>query len=211
MNCMVVTGGNAPPGRLLKEIRSKCQYTIAADSGIEVCIRSGIEPDLVIGDFDSLSNRNMLDLVEKERISMHPKDKGHTDTELALLTAYKMDFEKIILAGGGGGRLDHLLGIYSAFMRERVPSEWHTDNESCILIDKEYKGKFTIGKRISFFPVSEGETRMKSLGLKWPLDGLEWRYGSAGISNVTVAESISITMIKGRLLMIYDHHSKDRQ
>jgi len=43
---------------------------------------------------------------------------------------------------------------------------------------------------------------MRSTGLKWPLDGLTWRNGSVGISNVACEEEVTVEMLSGRLIMV---------
>lgn len=66
------------------------------------------------------------------------------------------------------------------------------------------------GKRVSFFPVGRMPCRMRTGGLKWPLDRLEWRIGDFGISNVTVERYIDIEVLQGRLIMMYDLGHEDR-
>jgi thiamine pyrophosphokinase len=43
---------------------------------------------------------------------------------------------------------------------------------------------------------------MHSDGLKWPLDGLTWRHGDVGISNVAIKDEVAIEMLTGRLIMV---------
>jgi thiamine pyrophosphokinase len=55
---------------------------------------------------------------------------------------------------------------------------------------------------IAFFDRSKGICRMKSKGLKWPLDDLIWSRGDMGLSNITTNNSFSIDMIEGKLIMV---------
>ena len=52
---------------------------------------------------------------------------------------------------------------------------------------------------------------MRSEGLHWPLDTLRWETGDFGISNRTDTGEVRITMIEGRLIMVYDLEHEDRQ
>ncbi|MFP3958722.1 MAG: hypothetical protein ACLFUX_01000, partial [Spirochaetaceae bacterium] len=58
------------------------------------------------------------------------------------------------------------------------------------------------GRTVSFFPVGNEECRMRSEGLRWPLDGLVWRHGDVGISNEVVSDTLRVHMISGRLIMV---------
>ena len=55
---------------------------------------------------------------------------------------------------------------------------------------------------VSFFPVGDEICRMGSIGLKWPLDGITWRKGDAGVSNKVVGNRLEIKMISGQLLYV---------
>ncbi len=107
-----------------------------------------------------------------------------------------------ILIGGGGGRLDHLLGIAALFDRFTAPDLWLTHRDEVRLVTGHFKGRGRIGDLLSFFPAGREECRMHSRGLKWPLDGLCWHKGDAGISNLQTAEEFEIFMEQGRLIML---------
>lgn len=80
-------------------------YVIAADRGF-VHLRSiGIEPDCIIGDFDSLLPG---EVIPPDAI-VHPAEKDDTDAALALRHALSLGFTRIIMAGGIGERIDHTL------------------------------------------------------------------------------------------------------
>jgi thiamine pyrophosphokinase len=59
---------------------------IAADGGARHCLKLGIKPQVVIGDFDSLT-RDELATFEKSgtKLIRYPVDKDETDLELALV------------------------------------------------------------------------------------------------------------------------------
>ena len=107
------------------------------------------------------------------------------------------------MIGGGGGRLDHHLGIVALFDREIRPDEWYTQNEGVISIDRSKSFRNLKGKTVSLFPAGTELCRMQSHGLKWPLDNLEWERGSVGISNVVKSDEVTIVPKSGRLLFIY--------
>lgn len=174
----------------------------AADSGLETALSWGIEPELVLGDMDSLSDRSVLQRFEGERVRQYAEEKDYTDTELGLTELFDRGIEDVTIVGGGGGRLDHLLGIVALFDRDMAPRRWYTDKEHVECIDEEYLLRDAEGERVSFFPAGLRRCRMESRGLKWPLDTLSWVKGDAGISNVVVSKKCQIRVTEGRLIMV---------
>lgn len=80
-------------------------YVIAADAGYRQLQRLGVEPDLVIGDFDSLGAAP-----EHPNVRVCPVRKDDTDTLIALRAALEAGMGRILIHGGvGGPRLDHTL------------------------------------------------------------------------------------------------------
>ena len=79
-------------------------YCIAADKGVLQFQSRHIEPDLVVGDFDSLG------FVPKAReLVRHPVEKDDTDMMLAVREGLRREYRDFLLYGGLGGRLDHTL------------------------------------------------------------------------------------------------------
>ncbi|MFP4012289.1 MAG: thiamine diphosphokinase [Spirochaetaceae bacterium] len=199
---LVITGGAGPASDRLNRLGRSVDRVVVADSGLERALEAALEPDLVVGDMDSLSDSRLLERVPAERVRTYRRYKDYTDTEIALEVLYEQGCEDILLAGGGGGRLDHLVGIVSLFDRERHPRVWLTASDEVIAIDTELEYPGLRGRTVSFFPVGNEECRMRSEGLRWPLDGLTWRHGDVGISNEVVSDTLRVDMISGRLIMV---------
>src|SRR5262249_23493975 len=99
----VFAGGPGPPPRI--SIPSGATL-IAADGGLELAADLGLQVDLAVGDFDSVSE-SKLDGVLSDR---HPVAKDATDLELALEAGLRLGPRRLVVVGSAGGRLDHLLG-----------------------------------------------------------------------------------------------------
>lgn len=77
---------------------------IAADGGYKYLIEMGIEPDVLLGDFDS------LEIVPEHRhLIRHSPIKDDTDMALAVAYAKAEGYRRFFLYGGLGGRLDHTI------------------------------------------------------------------------------------------------------
>jgi thiamine pyrophosphokinase len=175
---------------------------VAADSGLEPALAAGLSPDLVVGDMDSLSNVSLLDRFPPSHVLTFPRDKDETDTETGLRIMKERGCGDITLAGGGSGRIDHLLGIAALFERPAPPTRWLTDYEEMRLVAREAEFGGWQGCTVSIFPVGARAARMHSEGLQWPLDGLVFRRGFGGISNRATASRVRISVGVGRLLVI---------
>ena len=104
--CAIISGGEFSP---LEGI-DRAEYVIACDKGYEYAVKSGIKPDLILGDFDSCE----MELPENVIVEKLPKEKDDTDTMAAIHRALGMGFEHILMYCALGGRLDHLLGNIQA-------------------------------------------------------------------------------------------------
>ena len=59
MKVMIVSGGNTPSEKLINQYAEKVDFIIAADKGGECLLKYNIIPDLLIGDFDSMSKESL--------------------------------------------------------------------------------------------------------------------------------------------------------
>jgi thiamine pyrophosphokinase len=199
---LLLLGGEGPPRDLLEPVLSSVVLTIAADSGFDLARKLKILPDLLVGDFDSLEPSKELEDYPEKRIRRYPRDKDETDAELGLQALWDMGIQRTVVAGGGGGRVDHLLALVSLFEREKTPTLWYTAKELIQVVEGAHVVTECKGQTVSFFPLGGSVAGMRSSGLKWPLDGLEWNRGDIGVSNVFTEDPSTISVAQGRLLMV---------
>jgi thiamine pyrophosphokinase len=201
MTGLLLTGGEGPARARLEPHLAAVDVIVAADSGLDLAGRLGLHPDLVVGDMDSLSDARLLEAYSG-RVVRFPSDKDETDTEIGLRLLRERGAGRIILAGGGGGRLAHLAGLLALFERPHPPQVWLTAREQVEVVSGRWGAPVVAGETISFFPLDGQAIIAASRGLKWPLDGLQWGRGDAGISNVATADRVEMDLGAGRLLMI---------
>ncbi len=80
---------------------------IAADAGLLTARRFGVEPAIVLGDFDTLGKTP--DVPDTTELLQTPAEKDDTDTQLAVAVALSRGARQITVVGGLDGRLDHTL------------------------------------------------------------------------------------------------------
>jgi thiamine pyrophosphokinase len=199
---IAVVGGNAPTREKLVPWLGKEPVVVAADSGLDTAHTLGLDPALIVGDMDSISDRALLDRYPRDRVREAAPDKDETDTELALQALAELGARRTMIVGGGGGRLDHVLAILAIFERTPHPVAWLTDRDEVVAVEEQLSVYAADGATISFFPIGNAPCRMSSTGLKWPLDELSWRRGDHGLSNKIVEDTATVRMKRGRLLMV---------
>ncbi len=98
--CVIIAGGD-----VTGEIRiPKNALVICADCGYRHALQQGIEPDVLIGDFDSYTEP----LPEHCKILKHPIEKDETDTMLAVYYGKEQGCQMFNIYGVfGGRRIDH--------------------------------------------------------------------------------------------------------
>lgn len=178
-------------------------FIIAADGGYDLALKANVNPDLLLGDFDSIANKQ----TQKINILEFPKDKDYTDTHLALIEGLKRGYKSFVIIGGIGGRLDHTIANMSLLklLNENNANGFIIDNETKVLYLKN--GFIYIKKEdckiLSVFSYSSVSKGVNLEGVKFPLTNAQITNSfPIGISNEIVQDEAKVSVIKGELLII---------
>jgi thiamine pyrophosphokinase len=215
---MVFTGGEGPSPGIARRLAAEADLVAAADSGLAAAEAAGIRPRWIVGDMDSLNDLSRLSAYPADRVFCHPHEKDYTDTELGLSLLWEKGCDEVWIAGGGGGRVDHLFALRALFERERTPRRWITARDDIWAVDAPgvltsgdlvppgAEGKaapvFAPGTIIAAAPLGNGPWKATSTGLKWPLDNVQWNRGFFGASNEATEEAFSVRVEQGRFMII---------
>lgn len=209
--CLIITGGpldlSFAAAFLEKEAFEK---VIAVDSGLEGVKALGLEPDMIVGDFDSVKPEILEYYRTREHIvwDVRQPEKDETDTELALMKAQAAGCSRIVVLGATGGRLDHMLGnIHLLFpcLQKGIEAYILDPRNRLYLIDGErvFRRGETWGKYISFVPLTEKVAGITLTGFKYPLFQKDIEIGtSLCISNELWEEEGRITFTDGVLIVV---------
>ena len=207
---VIISGGMLDEGFAEKVLEANPEaYIIAVDKGLEYLYNHKIEPQYIVGDFDSIDPK-VIDYYRKETnipIREYNPVKDATDTEIALRLGITLGSKEMILLGATGGRIDHLwanvqtlsvacdAGVNACILDEKNKI-WVT-NKSCVLKKSEAYGPY-----LSVFSL-EGEIYDFSLeGTKWPLNHHDLMpCDSLTVSNQFVDDEVKISFVNGRLLL----------
>lgn len=203
---------------------------IAADRGLEFFLDYLILPDVVIGDFDSLSEdgKNFLEMQNEdipyggmlewklqkgegkvvEVVRLRP-EKDDSDTQSAMNYAIQNGAKEIVILGVIGNRVDHLMANFGLLILAQKQ-----DTEVALADRYNYmklipsgtilKKAEQFGKYVSFFPLRGDVTGLTLEGFKYPLDKYHLTTADSGltVSNEISEEYAKVTYESGTLLMI---------
>ena len=180
---IIVSGGNIQRDfalDFLKKNKTEQTCLIAADRGVEFFMGTDMEPNVAVGDFDSLSAEGaayMETLAHTEIIRLKP-EKDDSDTQSAVNHMISEGSREILIFGATGTRLDHVLanlGLLSMGREKGVhialADQWNyiTLVDSGTVLKKEEQ----FGKYVSFFTVGGDVSGLTLKGFKYPLDGYD--------------------------------------
>ena len=215
MRTLIVTGGNVKKEFLIDTIdKMNFDTIIAVDNGLKILNEINVKPNHIVGDFDTV-NKDILDLyLENSSIKIHKFNpiKDNTDTDIAIRLAIELKSYEIIILGGIGSRIDHILGniqVLKYALDNNIKCEIIDENNEIQLISKTTAlNKYEIDKKyVSLIPLTEKVENINLKGFKYELENGELTIGSSlGISNEIVEEQAIIEFSNGILIMIF---SKD--
>lgn len=216
LHAVVVIGGSPPHADVGDRLPAPAMV-VAADSGVDIALAMGLRVAAVVGDLDSASAAAVIDAeAAGALVERHPADKDATDVELALDWALAHGAGSVTLVSGIGDRLDHLLGALGALADRRfsgVPVDGWVGEAWVGVV---HGGDTLVvsgspGEYVSLVPIGGAAAGVRTTGLRWPLDGDTLTPTSTrGISNELIAESASVALDAGALLVIRPYALRPR-
>jgi thiamine pyrophosphokinase len=205
---IVIVAGGELTAEDLQHIRST-DRVIAVDGGAKGLLQAGMHPQLVVGDFDTLTEDEQQQLQEWQiPFRRLPTEKDLTDTQYAIELALQEQGPLVLLGFCGGARLDHALAnlyLLEAIHREgRAATLYYRQNRL-----RYYKGPAKIPllcesyTYVSVIPVSDKLEGVSNKGLKYPLqDAILYRFDSRGVSNEWIQQQAEITFQRGSCFIV---------
>ena len=200
--CVIIGGAGIRNYQTIWEYLNPDDFNIFCDSGLYHQEMLGIEPHLIVGDFDSYLDPQL----HTETIVL-PREKDDTDTVFAVKEAVKRGFDDFLILGAVGRRLDHTLGNVSILLM------LHRQGKRALLVD-DYSEMEIVSKlpvciddSFSFFSLLNISGTAEGItveGAKYPLrDGAIQCTYQYGISNeVLPGHQAKVSVEKGELLLV---------
>jgi thiamine pyrophosphokinase len=181
-------------------------YVVAADGGAATALAGGWQPDVVVGDLDSIDQRTLAELRRRGiPVETHPRDKNATDGQLAVERALDVEPTSLWLLGFlGGPRLDQALANVLLLSRLTTPAILLEEHNECVLVRPGVPHVWPTepGEVVSLLPLSADVHGVHTAGLRWPLTEARLLLGDTrGISNEATADEASVSTTRGLLLL----------
>ena len=169
----------------------------------------GIAPDVVVGDFDSLSPDQLNRLkASGTDIIRHPVRKDDTDLELALKLSVDRGADEILIFGALGNRWDmttaNIFMLAAPTLAQCRVRIIHGFQEIMLLREMTtHRIRGRVGDTLSLVPLSGDVQGITLSGVEYPLHDDRLQFAATrGISNVLVADAVTIYFKQGQLLCI---------
>lgn len=190
-------------------IAGEDDVVIAADGGLCHCKRLGLNPDYILGDFDSLADMSLLQEYSEERIVKLPCEKDDTDTLAALKFGLEKGITEFEIYGALGGRLSHTIANIQCLMylkqRGAVGKILDKDIEMFLIKNELCEiGKETTGI-LSVFAMDSEAKGVTIKGCKYEIEDVKLTSDyPLGVSNELVGKAPHISVREGSLLVIVE-------
>ena len=202
---IIVSGGKKPSRSLFERLYKEDTYLIAVDKGAEFFRDEKIVPNLLVGDFDSISKETLSFFKDKTVVKTYDEEKDFTDTEAALHEAVLLGVEEIDFLGCTGSRLDHFVGnlaLLDQCLEKGVKAYMYDDHNKIFLLRSPGVIKRGFGRYISFQGFRGSVKGFGVKGVKYPLWNYELKFGDPRtISNEFIQDKLSVTFTEGTLLV----------
>lgn len=187
---------------------------IAADGGYSYCRRAGVEPDLILGDLDSLDGETgaqvrALGAAHPEKLRVLPVEKDDTDTLAAIKEGLERGYREFWIYAGLGGRLSHTIANIQClnYLKEHGASGRLMEEEGMVLLIRDETVRFRKERQgyLSLFSLGEQAEGVTIRHMKYELDRatVTDRF-PIGVSNEFIGEEGSVTVEHGTLLIILE-------
>jgi len=225
---IIFANGELPDINKARSLLQKEDHIICADGGTRHVLALGIQPNLIIGDMDSVEKGVLRKFKDNGvNIELYPHNKNETDLELAISHAIELNPKQIIIIAALGGRLDQTLANISLLSDLRLSTLRHGSQRPDVLsggqafdtrLDDGVEEIFfcrdqvevhgRIGDIVSLIPWQGTAFEVQTKNLKWVLHK-ETLYPAKtrGISNEMTDDIASISIASGLLLIVHRRQS----
>jgi len=198
---LVLCNGEPPSRGLLHRLVHDADLLVAADGGANVARARGLQPDVIIGDLDSITSATRRRFASSRIIRLSRQD--NTDLEKTLDFLSEEGMKDVVIAGATGLRLDFTLGNLSVawLYARRMSIRFVGDGWQAMPLGETTRVRAVPGTTVSLIPFSRC-SGITLRGLRYPLTGASLQGGAVAVSNVVEKNPFTVTVRKGRMLLV---------
>lgn len=210
--CIIIGAGDLTMGELALQEED---YVIAVDGGLSYCGILAVEPDLIIGDFDSVNEQEKLAIKTLQRqvperiVELQP-EKDDTDMLAAIKYGLELGYTDFRIYAGTGGRLEHTFANIQCllYLKNHGATGYLVDGTGMILVlqnEAVHLNKSLEGY-MSLFALGRKAKGVTIQGMKYPLkDYTMTNDFPIGISNEFIGEEAVISVEEGELVCMISY------
>lgn len=210
---LVLAGGELPLDHLLPALLSATGPVVAADGGLRHAARLGLEPDLLVGDLDSVT-ADVLAAHPALPVDRRPVEKDELDLELALAAAARLGATSARVIGAFGDRLDQsfaalLIASRRVMAEPAFPVSLHAGRHEGHVASagRRLRLSAAAGSTVSLLALA-GDATVSTEGLRYPLERDPLPFGvGLGVSNELVGSQAVVTCHEGLVAVLLVHRS----
>ena len=202
-DCVIIAGGDVREQIVIPEQA----FVICADCGYRHALAQNIQPDLLVGDFDSYEEP----IPETVQVIRYPAEKDVSDTWAAFTAGAKRGCQNFLIYGAfGGERIDHAyanIQLLHHIAEEHLEGCLFYQNQKVTVFIGKPEKKLLISGKFSLFSLTEQCTGMTIRGAKYHLQNhvLKQTFPLC-LSNETEKQA-EITVQQGTLLVFTENLS----
>jgi thiamine pyrophosphokinase len=207
---LVLCNGEAPSHRLMRRLARGVRLVVAADGGANLARAAGLRPNLIIGDLDSVTPATRRHFASCRILRVERQD--NTDLEKALDYLVAEGFDDVTIVGATGRRLDFTLANISIawLYMPRLRIRFVGDGWQALPLTGRVRLDLPPGATVSLIPFGTC-SGITLRGLQYPLSNAVLRGGAVAVSNVVLRSPCSITVKKGRMVVLALDPSPERR
>ena len=197
---VILANGETPTHELPLQLLRNAEHLICCDGAVDKLVALHLQPSVVIGDFDSISEENRK---RYQSVMVEDKDVEVCDLHKAIRYAIAHYEGAIAIVGATGLREDHTLSNISLLMtcaaqREMVMvtnyGVFYPANKTITLPSQP-------GQQVSIFSFTP-DTKLTFHNLRYPVSQRSFRHFWEGALNEATGEECTVEFEKGEV-MIY--------
>lgn len=208
---VIVSGGLLEEQFAVNILKSEeTEFIIGVDNGLDFLYRHDILPNYIVGDFDSAPEELVTYYKEETKVPVREFNpvKDVSDTEIALRFCLDLHRKSILILGGTGTRLDHVManiqGLKAA-LDVGADARIIDSHNQIRLLDGPIvlKKEEAFGTYFSVFPLGGAVDDFNITGAKYPLSHHTLSpHDSLCVSNEIVGDEMEITFPYGMVILM---------
>lgn len=200
---VILANGAFPTQTAPLRVLTTADFIISCNGATQKLLNYGLEPDLIIGDMDSISQKYRR--LRKARI-LQIERQTDTDLEKALKWCVTEKRDEVAIVGATGLREDHTLGnIFLLFdYAAKFDLCLYTDTGIFLPLTSSTELPGIPGQQISLF-TWDRTIQVSTDGLKYPLQKSTFATFHSGILNECLGESFRLEFSHGTLLVFLEY------